>query len=115
MPASYLKKKIDYVDDVAFKYYGIVNEDNVLVAYCYIGFFGGFALVSTLLGHKNFLNDGIMYLMMIEMNKIIFNVYKKKGYEFIVYDTFFGATDGLKKFKEKLGYRAYKVEWKWVG
>ena len=54
-----------------------------------------------------------MYLMMIELNKIMFEEYKLKGYKYIMYDTFFGASEGLKKFKEKLGYKPYKVRWIW--
>ena len=34
-------------------------------------------------------------------------------YKYFIYDTFFGASEGLKKFKIKLGYKAYKVEWLW--
>jgi len=67
-----------------------------------------------LLGHKKFLNDGIMYLMLVELNKLIFNEYKKSGYKYIRYDTFFGASDGLKMFKQKLGFKPYKVKWLWV-
>ena len=54
-----------------------------------------------------------MYLMMIEVHKMMFKEYRQKGYKYIMYDTFFGASEGLKKFKEKLGYKPYKVRWIW--
>ena len=54
-----------------------------------------------------------MYLMMIELNRLIFEEYKNKGYKYIAYDTYFGASDGLKQFKNKLGYKPYKVRWIW--
>jgi len=108
-----MKKYFNYIDECNYRYFGVVNVDGKLVSYCNIGFYGEFALVSTLLGHKKYLNDGVMYLMMIELNKIIFNNYKQKGYRYIMYDTFFGASKGLQKFKNKLGYKAYKVKWKW--
>ena len=84
-----------------------------LVSYCNIAFYGEFVLVVALLGHKKYLNDGIMYLMMIEVNKILFEEYKPKGYKYVMYDTFFGASKGLKNFKKKLGYKPYRVKWEW--
>lgn len=113
MSSSYMQKQDNYQNEINYRYFGVINEEGKLLAYCNIGFYGEFALVTTLLGHKKYLNDGIMYLMMIEVNKIIFNDYKKNGYKYIMYDTFFGASDGLKKFKKKLGYKAYKVKWLW--
>ena len=84
-----------------------------LVAYCDIGFFGEFSLVAVLLGHKKFLNDGIMNFMLIELMKLMFEKYQDKGYNYIMYDTFLGATEGLQRFKRKLGYKPYNVNWKW--
>jgi hypothetical protein len=113
MSEHYLKKQEHFIDEEPYIYFGVKNKDGKLLAYCYIGFFGEFILINTLLGHKKYLNDGIMYLMMVELNKIVFEQYKKNEYKYIMYDTFFGATDGLKLFKEKLGYKPYKVKWIW--
>lgn len=113
MSTGYLTKMESYKDDSNYKYYGIINKNKMLVSYCNVGFYGEFSLVVSLLGHKKYLNDGIMYLMMTEVNKMMFNEYKGNGYKYIMYDTFFGASDGLKKFKTKLGYKAYKVKWLW--
>jgi hypothetical protein len=113
MSSGYQELQTSYVNEANYKYFAILNKGGVVVAYCNIGFYGEFALVVTLLGHKKYLNDGVMYLMMIELNKLMFNEYKEKGYKYIMYDTFFGASDGLKKFKEKLGYKTYKVKWQW--
>ncbi len=114
MSQSYLEKVEKYEDEPNYRYFGIVNREGKLVSYCNIAFYGEFSLVVSLLGHKEYLNDGVMYLMMIELNKIIFNEYHLKGYNYIMYDTFFGATEGLKKFKQKLGYKPYKVKWIWA-
>ncbi len=113
MSESYLKKVDSYTDEENYQYFGVLNSDGKLLSYCNVGFYGEFAIVVTLLGHKNFLNDGVMYLMMLELNKLMFNKYREKGYKYIMYDTFFGASEGLKKFKEKLGYKPYKVKWLW--
>ncbi|MBU1667497.1 hypothetical protein KKC13_03705 [bacterium] len=113
MTENYLSKINSYKNETNHNSYGVVNKDKKLLAYCNIGFYGEFALVVTLLGHKKYLNDGIMYLMMIEVNKIMFEKYRNRGYSYIMYDTFLGASTGLKKFKEKLGYKPYKVKWLW--
>lgn len=113
MASSYLVKVDSYMNESNYKYFGVVDSDGKLVSYCNIGFYGEFSLIVTLLGHHKHLNDGIMYLMMIKFNEIMFNEYKDKGYQYIMYDTFFGASQGLKMFKNKLGYKPYKVEWKW--
>lgn len=113
MSSSYLKKQESYNQDPNYRYFGVVDSQGRLVAYCNIGFFGEFSLISTLLGHKEYLNDGIMYLMLVEFTKIMFQEYKQEGYRYIMYDTFFGASDGLKMFKNKLGFVPYKVVWKW--
>jgi hypothetical protein len=34
-------------------------------------------------------------------------------YKYIMYEIFFGSSDGLKKFKQKLEYKPYKVRWNW--
>jgi len=33
----------------------------------------------------------------------------------LMYDTFFGAPEGLWYFKERLGFRPYRVKWAWRG
>lgn len=113
MSEDYLKKVEQYKSEPNYRYFGVIDEKGKLVSYCNIGFYGEFALVVTLLGHKEHLNNGVMYLMMIEFGKVMFNEYKNRGYRYIMYDTFFGASKGLKKFKTKLGYKPYRVKWKW--
>jgi hypothetical protein len=31
--------------------------------------------------------------------------------KYIMYDTFFGATRGMRMFKQKLGFKPYRVKW----
>ena len=113
MADCYMQKVETYKNERNYKYYGVINKDNKLVSYCNIGFYGEFTLVSTLLGHKKYLNDGIMYFMLIEFHKKMFENYKNNGYKYIMYDTFYGATEGLQLFKKKLKYQSYKVKWLW--
>lgn len=113
MSEKYRIKQEEYLIEPAFKYFGIFDKDNKLVAYSDIGFFGEFSLIAVLLGHKQHLNNGVMYFMLIEIAQLMYTNYQQEGYNYIMYDTFFGASEGLKKFKTKLGFEPYKVKWKW--
>lgn len=111
MSEKYLTKQKEFHRNENYRYYGVLNVDGRLVSYCSVAFFGQFLSIDNLLGHKSYLNDGIMYLMLIELNRIIFNEMRGGGLEFVMYDTFFGASDGIKLFKKKLGFKPYKVNW----
>lgn len=114
MSASYLQKAEYYENKSNYRYYGVVGQNGKLFSYCSIGLYGDFAVVVTLLGHKNFLNEGIMYLMMTEAHRALFAEFQNNSpCRFIMYDTFFGASEGLKLFKRKLGYKPYRVKWIW--
>ena len=113
MAEKYLVKQESYYNEPGFRYFGVFDETGKLVSYCDVGFFGEFSLVAVLLGHKNHLNNRVMYFMLIEVNRLMFEEYKSKGYNYVMYDMFFGATPGLQQFKRKLGYKPYRVTWKW--
>jgi len=109
MANSYLQKIERFEDKSNYRYFGVLDSSGRLRSYCNIGYYGDFALVSQLLGHKDFLNDGVMYLMMTE---IVSELIREKKVTFLMYDTFFGAKDGLKMFKEKLGFLPYRIQWR---
>jgi len=113
MSQSYLKKIDRYEDEDGYKYFGVINSEGKLVSYLYVLFAGEVAIVDVLLGHKKYQRDGIMLFMLASFYEIVFNEYKDRGYKYIMYDTFFGASEGLQKFKKKSGYKAYKVVWVW--
>ena len=64
--------------------------------------------MSTILGHKAFLNDGIMYFL---MTNIVSESVNLPNLKYIMYDMYFGGTDGLRMFKDKLGFCPYWVKW----
>jgi hypothetical protein len=108
MNASYTEKRGYYEPKRNFKYYGVLDANGKLAAYCDVGFYGNFALLSRLLGHRDLLNDGVMYLMLAE---IICRLIHEKSTNYVMYDTFFGAQPGLQLFKTKLGFRPYRVKY----
>lgn len=110
MTSPYCQKNDRLEEKENYKYFGVINADGKLRSYCYIGYYGDFAIVSQLLGHKNYLNDGIMYLM---MSKIVCELIKEQKIFYLMYDTFYGAGEGLQMFKKKLGFAPYRVKWKY--
>lgn len=113
MADDYVEKVDRYENEPAYRYFGVVDENNKLVSYCNIGFFGEFSLIAVLLGHKKHLNNGVMYFMIISLVELMYKDCKESGYKYVMYDTFFGASEGLQLFKKKLGFSPYKVNWKW--
>ena len=105
MDPAYLKKQCHYPSLSNFKYYGVMNPDGKLMAYCTLGFYGDFAAFERLIGYRN--NDGIMHLMLAE---VICQLIDAGQMKYVMYDTFFGATEGLKMFKTMLGFKPYRVK-----
>jgi hypothetical protein len=80
-----------------------------MVAYLWVVKSGELAVLSRLLGHADHLSNGVMYLLITSY--IEQELFKLHDVRFVMYDTFFGAGDGLKLFKTRCGFRPYKVKW----
>ena len=106
MPPHYREKTTSYPSEVNYKYYGVLNAAGKLVAYCDLGFYGNFVGISRVIGVRN--NDGIMHLMMTE---IICQLIEAGNYQYLMYDTYFGASPGLKTFKKMLGFQPYRAKY----
>jgi hypothetical protein len=111
MSPAYRVKRSVYEKESHMRCFGVKNKNGILVSYCVVGFYGEFALLSVLLGHKRYLNDGIMYLMITEVVRVLYKEYVPAGCNYLMYDTFFGASDGLRRFKSRLGFEPYNVQW----
>lgn len=88
--------------------YGVVDAHGALVAYLWCYRSGELALVSQILGHAEHLKNDVMYLLFqgaMEREHAV-------GYGWFVYNRWDSGTDGLRYFKEKLGFRAQEVEWR---
>ena len=106
MPAAYIEKQDRYEDLVHFRYYGVFDREDVLVGYCNLGLFGNFASTDRILGVRN--NDGAMYLLVTEIALILI---EERKVDYLMYDTVFGATPGLRDFKHRLGFRPHRVRY----
>ena len=106
MDASYVKKNNYYETIKNSKYYGVLNRDGKLMAYCNLRLYGNFVIFSKLLGYRN--NEGTMHLLMTEAICMFIG---DGVIKYIMYDTYFGAKPGLKKFKIMLGFKPYRAKY----
>ena len=78
------------------------------MSYVDVNICGEVAMVNRLLGHGKYLNDGIMYLLLIDVAGVMF---AERATKYFMYDMYFGASKGLRLFKEKLGFSPFWVRW----
>ena len=87
-----------------------------IVAYALVSNIGELWNVDYVLGHGDHLNSGIMYMLMTHIIEEKFELAKTAGNpKWIMYDTWLGASAGLRQFKAVLGFSPYWVRWRWVG
>lgn len=91
----------------AVRTYGVEDHTGTLVAYAYIYRAGDLVLVSQILGHADHLENEIMYLL--AENVLACEVAFGPGV--VVYNRWDSGTDGLRFFKERLGFQPMQVEW----
>ena len=106
MDDAYLARKETYPEIENLSSYGVLNNAGELVAYCTVGMYGNFSATEQLLGYKN--NDGTMYLLVLE---IICALIAERKVDYLMYDTFLGAKSGLQNFKQRLGFKPYRVRY----
>jgi hypothetical protein len=106
MPASYTERREDFEDLENYAYFGVLDAGGRLVAYCELGYYGNFAVLSRLLGKRN--NDGIMHFMIAQVVQLLI---EEGRVSFLMYDTYFGASEGLRHFKSMLGFAPYRARY----
>jgi len=111
MEPVYHIKPTHYESNPDYLYFGVVDAKGKLHAYCWVMAAGEVAMVITLLGHHQTLNDGTMYLLITRIVEKLFTIPTVK---YFTYDTYFGASEGLRQFKEKNGFKPHIVKWRWI-
>ena len=106
MAPSYRSRTEHFIDQANYRYYGVLDGQGRLMAYCEVGIYGNFALLSRLLGYRN--NDGVMHFMIVEIASCLI---AEGLVRYLMYDTWFGASEGLRKFKAILGFAPYRVRY----
>jgi hypothetical protein len=108
MSATYLNPLKEYPQNAQNSYYGLFKEQE-LIAYLWCVRSGELITFNRLLGHADYLKDGVMYHLLISGIKEIFQMENRP--KFIMYDTILGASEGLGLFKKRLGFKPYRVTW----
>jgi len=108
MSKSY-SERLSYLTDEK-NIYGGVFLHNELVAYIWFRVQGDLIIVNRILGHAEHLKKGVMYLLF--SSAVNYVLQEKVAVKWMMYDTFFGAKEGLKLFKTRLGFKPYIVRWK---
>lgn len=111
MDQAYVKIIDEVKMDSRYKYYGVFNTEKRLVAYAYVPLLGEVATINTILGHGEYLNDGIMYFLVTNILEELLNMDAERRPQYLMYDMWFGASPGLRQFKCKCGFRPYWVRW----
>lgn len=109
MDTAYLQPLRTYPENAHNTYYGLFR-DELLVGYVWCVRSGQLITLNRLLGHAGYLKEGIMYQLVLSAIREIFGMKDRPAY--IMYDTVFGASEGLGLFKKRLGFKPYKVNWK---
>lgn len=95
-------------------FFGIFDAEHVLRAYCHAPTLGDVVLFARFFGEYERLEDGIMYLLFSEIAEHLAAARVRDGHPpWIMYDTFVGGTAGMRTFKERCGFRPYRVNWVW--
>lgn len=106
MDTAYREKTTHYPVDKNYKYFGVLNAAGKLMAYADLGHYGNFVAINRVIGVRN--NDGTVHLMVTE---IICQSIEARSCRYLMYDTYFGASPGLRAFKTMLGFQPYRAKY----
>ena len=87
--------------------YGVL-KDGHLVAYTWLYQMGEMCLFSTILGHGDHLNAGVMYLLIAGTLR---DIIPFAGTKYAMYNMHVSGTEGLRFFKEQMGFGPFWVNW----
>lgn len=88
--------------------WGVFTDTGRLVGYLVVYLCGDLALVSQILGHADHLRDDIMYLLVATALE---ETLAAAGPVTVFYNRHDSGTDGLRFFKERLGFAADRADW----
>ncbi len=91
----------------ALRQYGVLREGH-LYAYAWVYVIGEMCLFSTILGHGEHMKSGIMSLLVAEAVR---DLMAGADLRYAMYNLHASGTDGLRFFKEQMGFQPYRVTW----
>ena len=114
MSKQYLEEVPKEEKKEAVSYFGAFTSDKKLVGYIRIINTPNLYVISQLLGHDKYQNDNIMYLILHDLIISLIEKNKDNNKEvYLMYDTYFGGSQGIKLYKKRHAFKPYKVKWKY--
>ena len=107
--AAYLDPCVVYETPPHVEYMGVFRAE-VLAAYAELEYVGEMVGTSRIMGHGDYLSDGVMFLLVASVIDRVKST--RPDLHYVYYDMFFGAGDGLRAFKTHSGFRPYYVRWR---
>lgn len=112
----------DYMDEDAVRrhlehtaeVFGVLDAAGVLRAYFSMRACGSIMCGERILGHADYLDRGVMYLLVAEVVRELSHRRQAEGQPaWLYYDMFPGASPGMRQFKAWIGCEPYRVSWSW--
>lgn len=67
-----------------------------------------------LMGHADHLKSGMMFLLVAEIVRHAIGESRRPGGpRWLQYSMYWDGTDGMRRFKREMGFRPYRVTWRW--
>ena len=112
----------DYLDEARVRRYladtadvfGVFDREDILRGYLCMRDCGEVVCLERLLGHADFLDQGVMHLLFSGvMDWLIARRSIDERARWLHYDMFPGGSPGARVFKHLVGFRPYRVSWRW--
>ena len=94
-----------------YAYFGIFKGDT-LVAYASCLIAGELCAIETIYGHVDHQSEGVIPLLLVSMADDVIQHHPQVL--FYIYDTYFGASETMQRFKRKFLFLPHRVKWRGV-
>ncbi len=93
--------------------FGTFTSEGKLIAYLHLLNGGGILALNKIIGHGEYLADGVMYFMLGELIRQIPDIYPHKRVSYIMYGSWYGgvASAGIKYYKTLCGFCGYNIRY----
>ena len=108
MTEGYTARADHFTIDDAHPWFGVFSREDKLCGYVCVSRLDEVVLVNRILGHGDHLANGVMYLL---GTTLVQTVISERLGRYLMYDMYFGAKEGLRLYKGRLGFRPYWVTW----
>jgi hypothetical protein len=109
MAAHYLSEDFTLPYSPTQTPYGAFSPEGRLVGYIVLHEVGEIGILGIILGHADHLDNGVMYLLVTEVVGVLL---RKGQARYCFYDMWYGASEGLRAFKRRCGFKPYFVSWR---